>query len=262
MDLQAYYKKNLGWGNGFQAREVFNFLMDASDFCKGGVVLDAGAGHQRYRPFFERSLYLTQEFDSGIQMKGMNSISYDLIGPLYEKIPLKDNCLEGVLSTSVIEHLRYPEGFFKEAHRVLKPGGKLFINVPFVHNEHEIPYDFNRPTRYGIERWLVDAGFKDYIIRPSSSSTETVCELMWSGISQDIGYGIEKKNRLHGKALKAFYFIVFKFICWLSRLAVDRGPLPETNLPIGWIAIGTKSGILSKKPMLLSRENFLKENRL
>lgn len=262
MNLERYYKKDLQWGDGYQAREVFRFLQEAADHCAGGVILDAGAGHQRYRPFFERSLYLTQEHDAGIEMKRMGAIAYDLISPLDRKIPLRDSCLDGVLSTSVMEHIRYPETFVKEACRVLKPGGKLFINVPFVHSEHEVPYDFNRPTRFGIERWFQDAGFAEYSIRPSSSSTETVCGLMWMGISQDIGYGIQKKHFLYGKLLKAVYFFTLKILAGVTKRLVDRGPLPETNMPVGWVAIATKQGVFQRGPWPPSREDFLHQNRI
>ena len=223
------------------------------------MILDAGAGHQRYKPFFERSLYLTQEYAAGIDFKGMNSIPYDFISPLDKKIPLKDICLDGILSTSVIEHIRYPERFICEAFRVLKPGGKLFINVPFVHDEHETPYDFNRPTRYGIERWFVDAGFGEYSIQPSSSATAVACDFIWLTTSQDIGYGIEKKNKILGKFLKIVYYCFCKLFCLMSHLLVDRGPQPWTNISVGWVAVATKPGLHVKQGSLPEKGHFLNQ---
>lgn len=38
----------------------------------------------------------------------------------------------------------------KELNRVLKENGEMLITVPFVWNEHEIPYDFGRYTSFGI----------------------------------------------------------------------------------------------------------------
>jgi SAM-dependent methyltransferase len=262
MDLKRYFRKDLEHGDSYASRAVFRFLNDAAEFCENGVILDAGAGRQRYKPFFEKALYLAQEYEVGIKFKDMGAINYDLVSPLDKKIPLKDNCLDGILSTSVIEHIRYPERFISEAFRVLKPGGKLFIHVPFVHNEHETPYDFNRPTRYGIERWFTDSGFKIYDIRPTSSATEMACGLLWLGTSQDIGYGIEKKNIFLGKFLKIVYYCFCKLFCWFSRLLVDRGPKPWTNITVSWIAVATKPGTHIKEKELPRKENFLKEFKI
>jgi SAM-dependent methyltransferase len=48
-------------------------------------------------------------------------------------MPFEDDFFDGVWSLGVIEH--FPEGYgaiIKEAHRVLKPGGLLFLTVPSV----------------------------------------------------------------------------------------------------------------------------------
>jgi SAM-dependent methyltransferase len=47
----------------------------------------------------------------------------------------------------------------KEIYRVLKPGGKLLITVPFVWEEHEAPYDFRRFTSYGLLSYLKNFNF-------------------------------------------------------------------------------------------------------
>jgi predicted SAM-dependent methyltransferase len=44
----------------------------------------------------------------------MQDVNYDLVGPIDEGIPLKDNSVDGILSSSVLEDLRYPEKFFSK----------------------------------------------------------------------------------------------------------------------------------------------------
>jgi SAM-dependent methyltransferase len=44
------------------------------------------------------------------------------------------------------------EKLFAEIKRVLKPNAVLFLTVPFIWGEHEVPYDFRRYTTYGIKR--------------------------------------------------------------------------------------------------------------
>lgn len=47
-----------------------------------------------------------------------------------EKIPFKERFFDSVVAGELIEHLEHPEKFVKEAARVLKPQGILFITTP------------------------------------------------------------------------------------------------------------------------------------
>ncbi len=48
----------------------------------------------------------------------------------------------------------------------LKPGGQLMIIVPTMWEEHQMPHDYYRFTRYGAQRLLEEAGFAVDQIRP------------------------------------------------------------------------------------------------
>ena len=69
--LWEHFSKTLNWGGSLESRITFEFLINAREFSKGRVILDAGAGHQRYKPFFDTSIYLSQEHPSGIEFKKM-----------------------------------------------------------------------------------------------------------------------------------------------------------------------------------------------
>ena len=257
-DLKGYFIKNLGWGWDYEARAVFEFLLEAANHCKNGVILDAGAGRKRYKPFFDDSIYISQEHEAGIELKRMKDIEYDIVNDL-RGTPLKDDCLDAVLSTSVVEHLRYPAKFFEAAFRVIKPGGKLFVHVPFVYCEHEIPFDFQRPTRYGLERWFSDAGFTEVGIEPGTSSTETATYFLCTSIREDI-YD-RSENRIIRKLLYGLTYLPSRILRkWLKYL-IDRGPHANTIFPTGWLAIGTKPGS-SDKRAYRDKEEFLRLNRL
>lgn len=276
--LNKYFRKDLGWGKGYQSRAVFNLLIRAADHCKKGTVLDAGAGHQRYRPFFYDSLYLSQEHHEGIDFKGMGKIQYDLIGPIDSKIPLKDACVEGVVSTSVLEHLARPDIFCQEAYRVLKPGGKIFINVPFSMVEHEAPYDYNRPTRYAIRKWLSDGGFAGISVSPSSSCTEAICCALPVAAFHDVlktdrgvfenlrevsakNCSVWVKIPQYGRIFFAtMAYVMTKLICDMLLLLIDRGPYKKALAPVGWIAEAKKPGSFHRSKTVQDRAEFLKKN--
>ena len=67
--LKEYFIRDIKWGWDYQAKAVFKFLLKAADSCRNGVVLDAGAGTMRYKPFFTDSIYLSQEHFAGIKKK-------------------------------------------------------------------------------------------------------------------------------------------------------------------------------------------------
>jgi SAM-dependent methyltransferase len=48
-------------------------------------------------------------------------------------LPLTDSSADVVLMGEILEHLVAPDRALREAHRILKPGGRLFVDVPWGH---------------------------------------------------------------------------------------------------------------------------------
>ena len=80
--------------------------------------------------------------------------------------PFADNTFDLIEASHILEHLDKPFAVMKELHRILKPGGKLLIQVPhfsrgFTHAEHAHGFDvtfplyfnrqFTRSGFYGVE---------------------------------------------------------------------------------------------------------------
>lgn len=75
----------------------------------------------------------------------------DLVADAHNLYMVEDNSVDFVTSVSVLEHVRYPQKVVKEMHRILKPGGIIYINVPFLFPFHADPNDFYRFTYKGID---------------------------------------------------------------------------------------------------------------
>lgn len=67
-----------------------------------------------------------------------------------EQLPFRDAVFDGVVLDAVIEHLAHPARVVAEARRVLKPGGHLLANVPFLYPFHAAPHDYRRYTPQGL----------------------------------------------------------------------------------------------------------------
>jgi SAM-dependent methyltransferase len=68
-------------------------------------------------------------------------------------IPLKDGVIDGVWIQAVLEHVLTPAQVVEEIARVLRPGGLVYAETPFLQPVHEKAYDFTRFTESG-HRWL------------------------------------------------------------------------------------------------------------
>ncbi len=103
------------------------------DISKGKVILDVGGGDPftkwlaSYKNFFADCDYRTMDYDI--------STGADVIGDIH-KIPLADNSVDGIICSSVLEHVSNPILATQEIKRILKPNGKLFVYVPSIYPYH------------------------------------------------------------------------------------------------------------------------------
>ena len=67
-------------------------------------------------------------------------------------LPFKDKTFDGVFIQAVLEHVVDPQGVVTEIARVLKPGGVVYSEIPFMQQVHEGAYDFTRFTPLGHRR--------------------------------------------------------------------------------------------------------------
>jgi len=102
-----------------------------------GWLLDCGAGN--------RPAYL----DRVVNLEVAAFPSTDVIAD-GESLPFRDSCFDGVFSLAVLEHIRRPWVAARELVRVLKPGGTLRVDVPFLQPVHGYPEHFFNMTSEGL----------------------------------------------------------------------------------------------------------------
>ncbi len=123
----------------------------------GGDILDFGCGSKPYEALFVNAKSYT---GVDIKVSGHNhrnsNIDYFYDGKL---LPFPNQCFDSIVCFEVLEHIFNLEEIMTEIRRVLKPGGKLLISLPFAWDEHEAPFDFARYTSFGIKHILEKHGF-------------------------------------------------------------------------------------------------------
>jgi predicted SAM-dependent methyltransferase len=68
-----------------------------------------------------------------------------------DNLPFKDNSFDVVLSLAVLEHVPNPWVHAEELIRVLKPGGIIYADVPFLQPYHGYPYHYFNMTTAGLK---------------------------------------------------------------------------------------------------------------
>ncbi len=74
-------------------------------------------------------------------------------------MPINDDSVDLLFSSSVIEHITDPELTVREIFRIIKPGGSVYIEIPFI-RAHHWDSDFQRYTIMGIESLFGRHGFQ------------------------------------------------------------------------------------------------------
>lgn len=115
-------------------------------------------------------------------------------------LPFKSTSADAVLLLEVLEHVPSPDKALSEIHRVLKPGGRLYISVPFIYPIHDEPYDYRRFTVHGIKQLLIDQQLNPVYESQHGNSFVTALQMINLSILESI-YGIARKNRMLALAL-------------------------------------------------------------
>ena len=107
---------------------------------------------------------------SGRTSYGLRVVNLD-IGPfsnvdvvaMGERLPVADASLDAVITQGVLEHVPDLPATLAEIDRVLRPGGLVYHEIPFIQGFHGSPTDYRRFTLTGISELapgyeVLDAG--------------------------------------------------------------------------------------------------------
>jgi SAM-dependent methyltransferase len=92
-------------------------------------------------------------------------------------IPFPDASFDVVLCTEVLEHVQHYQVLIDEMRRVLKPGGRLIVTVPWSARFHYIPFDFFRYTPSSLQQ-MFDHYTGVKIISRGTDVTSIVAKLL------------------------------------------------------------------------------------
>jgi len=93
--------------------------------------------------------------------------------------PFADASFDATVFTQVLEHVSERDALIGEMVRVLKPGGRVLLTVPFLYPAHGLPHDHARFTLQGVQALLVAHGLRiDEAITAGGGGTTLVTLLL------------------------------------------------------------------------------------
>jgi SAM-dependent methyltransferase len=139
-----------------------------------------------------------------------------------------------VFSQETVEHVRNPFRAVAEMGRVLRAGGRLYLQVPFIIGYHPGPHDYWRFSKEGIRILVEEAGLRCETVEISVGPGTGVYRIL---VEFFAGFGsriLPATYRLW-KAVFAILFFPLKALDgWLSK-GIERDRIPG-----GYLAIGQK----------------------
>ena len=193
-----------------------------------GKLLDLGCGkvplYCSYKNYIDGNVCVDWE-------NSMHQNPYvDLFMDLNQPLLFPGHEFYTIILSDVLEHISNPELLWQEMFRILKPGGKLILNVPFLYPIHEQPYDFFRYTQFALGRMAEKAGFKIVLLEKIGGLPEVLTDLLAKGI---------KHLPFIGPFLSLLsQKITFAFVS--TRFGQKVSGKTSANFPLGYFLIAAK----------------------
>jgi SAM-dependent methyltransferase len=159
-----------------------------------GNVLDLGCGHQPIRKFLGPETRYTG-LDYYRTVTEWYHTRPDVFGDA-QNLPIRSASVDHVLLLDVLEHLPRPDRCIAEIARILRSGGSLTIQVPFLYPVHDAPLDFHRWTQNGLGRLASNNGFHERLATYSGNGFETAALMANIACAQAIVQWAKRRNPL------------------------------------------------------------------
>lgn len=171
-------------------------------YANKGKTLDIGCAGGRHSKYFPHRI--------GIDIKKTPAV--DIVADAHNLHMFKDDEFDCVICIEVLEHLHDPQKAINEMYRVLKKSGILILTTRFLFPLHDIPYDYYRFTKYGLEHLL--SKFEIIEMQDEVNTLGTVAVLL-----QRIGF---QCDTLHFRPFRQLWLFLAKLVNLLSFIITEE----------------------------------------
>lgn len=191
-----------------------------------GRLLDLGCGkvplHAAYAPYVSEI----------VCVDWLPGTHIDVQCDLSKSLPFDNNRFDTIILSDVLEHIPEPQLLWSEMARILAPGGKIIMNVPFYYVVHEHPHDYYRYTNFALERFV-------------NMSQMTLVRMSAIGgvieVIADLFAKITMRVPLVGRAMS----ILIQALAWnfgRTHLGLRVAGISSRHFPFGYFLIARRAG--------------------
>jgi len=180
------------------------FLREEEVRFPGGLRLNVGSASRRY----------------GVKMLNLDLIAgpeVDIQGNVLS-LPLANMSVDTLVCTGVLEHVCDPHQAVAEIHRVLRPGGGVFIETPFMQTAHASPDDYQRWTPAGLRELMRNFEILEW--RVIAGPATALAWQLQETLSMLFSFG---STNLYKLSLRVFGYLAVP-VSWLD-VVLERHPM-------------------------------------
>lgn len=232
--IQITEQRERGEGKGTQWRQAnWGFLKAQIDrLPEDGLVLDVGSGRGDFSQLIKKRNSLALDIFPYPEV--------DIVCDLTQVNPFRESSFDAIVLMNVLEHVFDTRSFLNELAKILKPGGKLLVAIPFLLKEHQEPFDFVRFTQFSFQRWGKECGLVMELLEGYYDPMFLV-EQGSNNLKHSVFPGLPKIKNYLGRGLLLAASVLTKGIAFLIGKGYTRAPGDERSpAPIGYHVVYRK----------------------
>lgn len=118
---------------------ALDLLQRHTDLSDGAEIVEVGGSiGENFSERLPNASYLNLDLEEG------SVPDKTIVCDITKKIPLRSNSVNFIYSNNCFEHVNAPWLAARELVRILKPGGYIFVSVPWAWRYHPVPIDYWR----------------------------------------------------------------------------------------------------------------------
>ncbi|HEY3909022.1 MAG TPA: class I SAM-dependent methyltransferase [Stellaceae bacterium] len=148
----------------------------------------------------------------------------DIVADAQDMPQVPSQSADCVMIVSVLQHVPSPQRVVEEAFRILRPGGIIYVNVPFIFAYHRDPEDYNRFSVPGLE--ALCGRFEKIASGSVRGPASTFCDLLIKFLGILLSFN---SNALHAVVVYCSRWTLF----WIKYLDFVIGHYPTAYIIAG-----------------------------
>lgn len=165
------------WQGKTLTRSSFNYRLAQEPELRGITIDLGGGGKPSYLPILKID-------GSFINVDRIKEASPTIVGNIEATYPIADASVDNALLFNTLEHVYNHQHVISEMRRILKPGGRALIYVPFLfpihthQTEQFLVDDYFRYSESTLRKIFANAGFRAVNIEPVGGAFLVIAEYL------------------------------------------------------------------------------------